>query len=152
LSDFTDWHVILTRIVSQIWICFWNQNQTTIVQTVTILMCVIEFLRQNLAGLMTHPVIVLAGGRIFTAFLMKYKKTLYLWPWQKWPRTGGYLKKNLNYIKARGHLVNIKISVYSQDKCRELLSFSKYLALLCFEMLGIENPRSDLTKGRRRRG
>jgi hypothetical protein len=37
-------------------------------------MCVIEFLRQNLAGLMTHSVIVLAGGRIFTAFLMTVQK------------------------------------------------------------------------------
>jgi hypothetical protein len=37
-------------------------------------MCIIEFLRQNLAGLMTHPVIVLAGGRIFTAFLTTVQK------------------------------------------------------------------------------
>ncbi len=61
LSDFDDSHVILTRIISQIWICFRNQNQTIIAQTAMILVYAIEFPCQNWAGRMTHCVIFLRG-------------------------------------------------------------------------------------------
>ncbi len=50
LSDFHDSCLILTRIVSQIWKCFWNQNPTIVAWTVTILVCIIEFRRQTEQG------------------------------------------------------------------------------------------------------
>ncbi len=42
LLDFNDLHVILTRIVSQIWTCFQIRNRTILARMATILVCVIE--------------------------------------------------------------------------------------------------------------
>jgi len=60
-SDFNDSHVNLTRIVSQFHSCFRNKNRTSVAQTATILVCVIEFPRQNWAGWMTHHVLFSGG-------------------------------------------------------------------------------------------
>ena len=61
LSDCIDSHIILTRIVSQILICFRNRNRIILARTVTILVCVIGFPRQNWAGRMTHHVLFCGG-------------------------------------------------------------------------------------------
>jgi hypothetical protein len=61
LSDFNDSHVILTRIVSRLRTYFQNKNRTIVAWTATILVCVIEFPRQNWAGWMTHHVIFSGG-------------------------------------------------------------------------------------------
>jgi hypothetical protein len=61
LSDFNDSHVILTRIVSRLRTYFQNKNRTIVARTATILVCVIEFPRQNWAGWMTHHVIFSGG-------------------------------------------------------------------------------------------
>jgi hypothetical protein len=55
--------------------------------------------------------------------------------------------KNQNCIKTRAYLANKRLSIYSQDKCREFQFFSnfKFLGLLSFELLGFENPRSGWT-------
>ncbi len=41
LSDFKDWHLILNRIVSQIWTCFKNQYLTIVGQTAMILVSLV---------------------------------------------------------------------------------------------------------------
>jgi hypothetical protein len=131
------------RIVSQIWSCFQNQNWTNVAQTATILVCVIEFLRQTeQVGWLIVSFFWGLGG-IFTAFLLTvHQKALYRRPWL---RSGGYLGKNLNCVTTRAYLDNIRISKHSQDKSRELHIFCQLLAVLCFELLGFENPRSDWT-------
>ncbi len=148
--NFDDSHTILTRIVSQIWTCFQNQNPTIIVQTATILVCVIEFLRQNWAGgWFILSIFFFGGGAVFSKhFIWQYIKKHYWWPWQIWPRTGGYLGKNLNCIKTRAYLANIRISIYSQ----EFHITCKFVVLLCFKLLGFENPRSDWTWGHKWEG
>ncbi len=68
LSESNDSHVILTRIVSRLRTSFWNQNRTIVARTVTILVCVVGFPRQNWAGWMIHRIFFWGGGRILTAF------------------------------------------------------------------------------------
>jgi hypothetical protein len=89
------------------WPVFEIKNQTIEAQTATILLCVIEFPHQNWAGWMTHHVIFLGGGCIFTAFHVSiHQKALYRRPWQLWPRPEGYPGKSLNCIKTRAYLAN----------------------------------------------
>ncbi len=54
-------------------------------------------------------------------------------PWQIWLRPGGYLGKNLNCIKTRAYLANKRLSIHSQDTCRELLY--NFLQIFCAFML-----------------
>ncbi len=61
LTEFNDSHIILTRIVSWIRTSFQNQNRTIVARTVTILVCVVGFPRQNWAGWMIHRVFFLGG-------------------------------------------------------------------------------------------
>ncbi len=47
----------------------------------------------------------------------------------------------LGQVKTRPYLANIRISRHSQDKKKSRVTFfCKFLALLCFELLGFENP------------
>jgi hypothetical protein len=81
-----------------------------------------------------------------------HQKALYLRPWPIRPGLGGHLGKNLNCIKTRPYLANNRIPKHSQEKRPELNVFFKFLALLCFELLGFKIPRSDWTKGRHGEG
>jgi len=96
------------------------KSQTIVTQTATILVFIIEFPRQNWTGWMIHRLICWGGGCIFTALHMTvYQKRVYRWTWQIWPRTGGHLVENINCIKTRDYLANIRIARHSQDKCQE---------------------------------
>ncbi len=107
MLDFNDLHVILMKIVSQIWTCIWNQNLTILARTVTILVCVIEFTRQTEQGGWLIVSFYGGGDCIFTAFYMTvHQKALYQRPWQIRPGLGGHLGKNLNCIKTRPCLAN----------------------------------------------
>ncbi len=75
LSDFEDSHLILTRIVSQIWFCFQNKNWTIVAQTATILVCVIEFPSQNWAGWLIHRFIFFGGVVFLQPFMCRYIKS-----------------------------------------------------------------------------
>ncbi len=84
-------------------------------------------------------------GHMFTTFFMTvYQKELYRRPCQIWPIPGGRLGKKQNYSKTRLIMVSINISEHSQDQIQELhIFFLLIFALVSFQLLALENPRSD---------
>ncbi len=127
LSDFEDFHVILMRIVSLTNLIQFSKSKLEYCSSNGNNFSVCHWISTPKLSREDDSSCHFFGGAVFSQ-TMVHQKALYRRPWQIWPRTGGYLGKNLTCIKTRAYFANIRIT-----KIKARVSY--FLQIFCAFMI-----------------